>query len=156
MNKFGGVMEFLKVLGGPIARSFDYRGRLTRGEFFAWWLLTMIVGLVSYWAIMGVFMGGHWPSWLWSYEIYIAWAPGLLLCIPTWAAMSRRLRDAGISPNWLWINAIPLALFALNFVPVVAFLGLQTYYLLLQGNLVISIVVFIANLVMLARPTAKQ
>ena len=147
------VLEFLKVLGRPLARAFDYRGTISRGEFFAWWLLTMLVGLVCYLAIMGIFQAGHWPSWLWTLEGYIAWAPGMLLCIPTWAAMNRRLRDAGLNPNLLWINAIPLALFLAVFIPNIQATFL---YLLLQGNFVVSIVVILTDLILLSRPTANR
>lgn len=106
-------MESLKIFARGAFKVFDYSNRDSRVEFF-------LFALVYFFAITVGFLSEVFPNFLntilqtltgneFSFfgvgQLFFVW----LICLaPFWAALARRLNDAGISK--LWMIAFPLYL----------------------------------------------
>ena len=148
------MLKVAKAISSGFKQTFDYRGRARRSEFWIWYAFTVVVGLAGFYSVslLPWFTEPH-GSYIWG-----LWSPvipriiGLLLCIPTWAFMNRRIRDTGLNPLWLWLNLLPLTLFVVAMFP----LGLYINGRLLGANLFVCAAMAIVNIVFMCLPTKKD
>ena len=76
---------------------FNFSGRSTRSEFWVPYILNIVIALV-----LG-FLAGPQSSHWWTAPFGIATVVfGLLIIIPMWALIIRRVRDTGVKHVVLW------------------------------------------------------
>ncbi|MBQ0013147.1 MAG: DUF805 domain-containing protein [Proteobacteria bacterium] len=110
------VVSLWRAIANFFKGYFNFTGTATRSEY--WWMFLMAFGPAVVLTIVTIIMFARIPMveslpaevvvaaspialW-WCWALYALW--GLIIIIPMWALMARRLHDAGMTAHLLWIN----------------------------------------------------
>lgn len=107
-------MSFAGAIKTVLTKYADFRGTASRPEYWYFFLFSVLISMVT-----STLDSVIWPVDPDAGLVDSLSAPTplgtitqILLLLPTIAVQIRRLRDAGFSAHFQWLNLIPLALFA--------------------------------------------
>lgn len=112
-------MTFAGAIKTCLTKYADFRGVATRSEYWYFILFTILVGLVLDTIDRVVFplaKDASLPEQLMQASGPFGTIGSILLLVPMFAAMVRRMRDAGFSAHWLWLTLAPLAILIVSLV----------------------------------------
>lgn len=97
------MVSFGRAISNFFRKYFQFNGVATRAEY--WWIVLFLV-IVSWASLLAILMIQP-SNVLLAGFIALCW---ILFCVvvvvPTWTLMSRRLHDAGFSAKLLWISFV--------------------------------------------------
>lgn len=91
-NAAGETMTFQDAVKTCINKYADFTGRASRAEYWWFYLLCFVIGILCYV----------------PYIKYVAGVAYLALFVPTLAVAWRRMHDIGKGGGWFFINLVPL------------------------------------------------
>lgn len=100
-------MGFIEAVETCVAKSFDFKGRARRSEF--WWF--MLCGTLVEWglSLLGSVFTAFNDGSLFNFFTCLGVVLAVILFIPQLSAATRRLHDTGRSGWWVFADAVPLA-----------------------------------------------
>ena len=110
------MMDPVEAVKTCLKKFFDFKGRARRSEY--WWFILFIVILSSVFNYGGLLL---------PFLSYVGMLCSLLLLIPQFAAMTRRLHDTGRSGWWVAILAILYVVVLVSMAILVAPYGTQLF-----------------------------